>query len=283
MIRNPILTCFDLLSRLWRREQRNLRSAFLRPDKLPQFVQDCPSAMRILDLLGPIAWDQFPERNLERFWGQTTIPHVAFSAACLIKLNENLVSIGDLHRYLIEHPAFIWFLGFPLVPSPKHLCGFDPVASLPTLRHLTQMLRDISNDALQFILEQSVVLLMAEFSALGLSVGDCISLDTKHIIAWVKENNPKAYAASVSINTNSLLEILTANSAASASTIEELLHSHPKHPQIILFPQTQLQWDNIIGDMVQESRLLKFLSGASLFWQRKLKLLTSQMSHTSCP
>ncbi len=23
--------------------------------------------------------------------------------------------------------------------------------------------------------------------------GNCISLDTKHIIAWVKENNPKAY------------------------------------------------------------------------------------------
>ena len=57
------------------------------------------------------------------------------------------------------------------------------------------MLRDISNDSLQFILEQSVILLMAEFSALGLSVGDCISLDTKHIIAWVKENNPKAYVS----------------------------------------------------------------------------------------
>jgi hypothetical protein len=195
MIRNPILTRFELLSRLWQPEQLNLRSAFLRPDKLPQFVQDCPSAMRILDLLGPIPWDQFPERDLQRSWGQTTIPHVAFSAACIIKLNENLVSMGDLHRYLIEHPAFIWLLGFPLVPSVKHPCGFDPVASLPTQRHLTQMLRDISNDSLQFILDQSVTLLLAEFSALGLAVGDCISLDTKHIIAWVKENNPKAYVS----------------------------------------------------------------------------------------
>jgi hypothetical protein len=195
MIRNPILTRFDLLSRLWRHEQRNLRSAFLRPDKLPQFVKDCPSAMRILDLLGPIPWDQFPERNLERFWGKAAIPYVAFSTACLLKLNENLVSIGGLHRYLIEHPAFIWLLGFTLVPSAKYTCGFDPLASLPTPRHLTQMLRDISNDALQFILEQSVVLLMAEFSALGMSVGNCISLDTKHIIAWVKENNPKAYVS----------------------------------------------------------------------------------------
>jgi len=83
--------------------------------------------------------------------------------------------------------------GFPLVLPSKYACGFDPIASLPTQRHLTQMLRDISNLSLQFILDQSIALLLAEFSALGLLVGDCISLDTKHIIAWVKENNPKAY------------------------------------------------------------------------------------------
>lgn len=193
MIRNPILTRFEELSRLLHPTQRDLHAAFLRPDKLPQFVQDCPPAMRILDLLGPLPWDQFPERDLQRFWGQTTIPHVAFSAACIIKLEEHLVSMGAVRRYLIEHPAFIWLLGFPLVSSSKHTCGFDPNASLPTQRHLTQMARDISNLSLQFLLEQSVALLLAEFAALGLLVGDCISLDTKHIIAWVKENNPKAY------------------------------------------------------------------------------------------
>jgi hypothetical protein len=195
MIRNSILTRFEELSRLLHPTQRDLHSAFLRPDKLPQFVQDCPSAMRILDLLGPISWDRFPERDLQRFWGQTTIPHTAFSAACLIKLEENLVSMGVLRRYLVEHPAFIWLLGFPLVPSSKHTYGFDPSASLPTQRHLTQMARDLSNLSLQFLLEQSVALLLAEISALGLSVGDCISLDTKHILAWVKENNPKAYVS----------------------------------------------------------------------------------------
>ena len=195
MIRNPILTRFEELSRWLHPTPRDLQAAFLRPDKLPQFVQDCPSAMRILDLLGPIPWDQFPERDLQRFWGQTTIPHAAFSAACMIKLEENLVSMGDLRRYLVEHPAFIWLLGFPLAPSSKHACGFDPSASLPTQRHLTQMARDISNLSLQFLLNQSVTLLRAEFAAVGLSVGDCISLDTKHIRAWVKENNPKAYVS----------------------------------------------------------------------------------------
>ena len=86
MVRNPILTRFELLSRLWQPEQRNLRSAFLRPDKLPQFVQDCPSAMRNPGFARPASLaDQFPERDLVRFWGQTTIPHTAFSAACLIE------------------------------------------------------------------------------------------------------------------------------------------------------------------------------------------------------
>jgi hypothetical protein len=193
MIRNPILTRFEELSRLLQPAQRDLHAAFLRPDKLPSFVRDCLPAMRIMDLLGPIPWNQFPERDLQRFWGQIAIPHAAFSAACLIKLEENLVSMGDLRRYLAEHPAFIWLLGFPLVSSSKHACGFDPSASLPTQRHLTQMARDLSNLSLQFLLEQSVSLLLAEFAAVGLSVGDCISLDTKHIIAWVKENNPKAY------------------------------------------------------------------------------------------
>ena len=101
--------------------------------------------------------------------------------------------MGALRRYLVEHPAFIWLLGFPLVSSSKYSCGFDPNASLPTQRHLTQMVRDLSNLSLQFLLDQSVALLLAEFAALGLRVGECISLDTKHIIAWVKENNPKAY------------------------------------------------------------------------------------------
>jgi len=195
MIRNSILTRFDWLSRFWLPKRRDLHSAYLHPEKLPRFVRACPSAMRMLDLLGPIPWDQFPERDLDRFWGQATIPHAAFCLACLIKLNEDLVSMGDLHRYLLEHPAFIWLLGLPLVPSSKPAGGFDPIASLPTQRHLTQMLRDISNLSVQFVLDQSISLLLSEFASLGLHVGDCISLDTKHIIAWVKENNPKAYVS----------------------------------------------------------------------------------------
>jgi len=53
--------------------------------------------------------------------------HVVIPA---FKPNEDLVSMGDcLHRYLVEHPAFIWLLGFPLVPSSQHAWGFEPPAA----------------------------------------------------------------------------------------------------------------------------------------------------------
>jgi len=193
MISSSILARFGRISSVFLPKRPDLHSAFLHPRHLPQFVRDCAAAMRILDLLGAIPWQRFPDRDLHRNWGQTTIPYSACSAACLLKLNENLVSMDDLRQYLIEHPAFIWLFGFPLVLSPKFSGGFDPSASLPTQRHLTQMLRDIPNASLQFLLEQSVQLLQKEFHALDIQVGDCISLDTKHILAWVKENNPKAY------------------------------------------------------------------------------------------
>ena len=193
MVNNPILARFPGISHLVQPKRPTLQEAFRNPGKLPDFVSNCPSAMRILDLLGPLTWADFPERNLLRNWGQAAVPYIAFSAACLLKLNEHLVSMGDLRQYLVEHPAFIWLLGFPLVPSLRHSSGFDPQASLPTERHLTKLLRKIPNQTVQFLFQDSVRLLLGYFSSQGIRAGECISLDTKHILAWVKENNPKAY------------------------------------------------------------------------------------------
>ncbi len=149
--------------------------------------------MRCLELLSPLDWAHFPERNVQRNWGRTTIPYVALIAAELVCLNEGLPSMGYLHRYLIEHPGFIWLLGFPLAPAPETALGFNPQASLPTYRHFTRMLRTLPNAALQFLLADSVHLILDELQAQQILVPDCISLDTKHILAWVQENNPKAY------------------------------------------------------------------------------------------
>ena len=101
--------------------------------------------MRCLDLLGPLDWGHFPERNLQRNWGQFTIPYATLAAAELIRLNETLPSMGRLRRFLVEHPGFIGLLGFPISPAPERPLGFNPQASLPTQRHLTHLLRQLPN------------------------------------------------------------------------------------------------------------------------------------------
>jgi len=111
----------------------------------------------------------------------------------LVKLNEGLDSMGDLRRYLIEHPGLIPLLGFRVIRSKAHPCRFDPSASLPTQRHMTRMLREIPNETFQFLLANSAQSICNELQRMQIVAGECISLDTKHILAWVKENNPKAY------------------------------------------------------------------------------------------
>jgi hypothetical protein len=55
------------------------------------------------------------------------------------------------------------------------------------------MLRKLPNECLQFLLDETVRLLRDELSGFIDDFGQSISLDTKHIIAWMRENNPKAY------------------------------------------------------------------------------------------
>lgn len=164
--------------------------------RLPKWVIDSSPAMRLLDLLGPLPWQHFPERDLQRNWGQPTVPYAAFAAAALLQLNEHLVHMSDLRIYLIEHSAFVWLFGFPLVPDRASPYGFDPDASLPTQRHFTRMLRTMPNAIPQFLFAASVAaILQALAAAKCAAVAQAISLDTKHVIAWVKENNPKAYVS----------------------------------------------------------------------------------------
>ena len=163
------------------------------PQAWPRFAWESAVANHYLHLLGPLAWDHFPERNLEVIHGFPAVPFTPFVAACLVKLDRQLPYMSHLRQYLVEHPALTWLLGFPLVPSRCYSWGFDVEASLPSARHFTRMLRRVPNDSLQWLLDKTVHRLQAELSSEMSDFGQAISLDTKHIIAWVKENNPKDY------------------------------------------------------------------------------------------
>lgn len=188
-----ILSQFSFLLGRDNLQRPNLRQLAKRNNKLPAFVRESPPAMRYLGLLSPLDWENFPERRLDETRGKPPVPYAPFVASCLVKLDQRLAYMSDLRDYLREHPALIWLLGFPTKPCFQTPWFFDPDASLPTHRHFTRMLREVPNSALQFLLKNSVSLLREELSNLEAPFGETVSLDTKHIIAWVKENNPKAY------------------------------------------------------------------------------------------
>jgi len=160
---------------------------------LPPFVAESSLARRYLDLLGPLDWAHFPERPVNRAWpGPTPTPRAPFVAAFLVKLEEALRYMTDLREFLVDHPALVWILGFHLTPSAQFSWGFDADASLPTARHFGRVLRTLPNPAAQFLLDGTVRGLQRELPP-EVRFGEAISMDTKHILAWVAENNPKTY------------------------------------------------------------------------------------------
>lgn len=189
MLNNPIVSRFKPVKQVTRGvfafydrvSPSDLHRLFEYPEKLPAAVRRSPLALRCLDLLGPLDWTHFPERDLSHHWEPRPVRYAPFAAACLIKLEHNLVSMGALRRYLLEHPVLV------------SLLGFDRKTGLPTARHFTRLLRTIPNDTLQYLLGDTVRLLKEEMAMRDIRLGECISMDTKHILAFVKENNPKAY------------------------------------------------------------------------------------------
>lgn len=166
------------------------------PDLSPlPFVTACPVAQKYTTLLAPLDWAHFPERSTDRPWpGPRPQPRAPFVAAYLVKLHEQRRSMGDLRAFLLEHPALVWLLGFPLVPDPAAPYGFDVAHSVPSRRQFNRVLRELSPAALAFLLDSTVTAIRAGLPPeVATRFGQVIAGDTKHILAWVKENNPKAY------------------------------------------------------------------------------------------
>ena len=160
---------------------------------LPKLVQDCPKSLEFLALLGDLDWEHFPERRTNRAWpGPTPAPRAPYAPAFLVKLHEGIRTFKKLREFLVAHPALLWVLGFPLAPAAYSPWGFDPALSVPSRKQLGRVLRELDHAALQFLLAASVQCIAASLPP-DFDFGDIISLDTKHIIAWVKENNLKTF------------------------------------------------------------------------------------------
>lgn len=165
--------------------------------ELPAFVRHSRVAMHYVRWFGRLDWENFPERSDpapdgHEWRGPDPDRKAPYVAAFLVKIDRSLPHMRDLRRFLVENPALPWLFGFPLVPSENYPWGFDIEASLPAQREFNRVLRRLPNSSLQFLLSNTIALIQAELPT-DFLFGDQISLDTKHIIAWVRENNPKEF------------------------------------------------------------------------------------------
>lgn len=156
----------------------------------PRFVRRCQVTQSILPRFQLLDWEQLPTTLDGKRSGWRTTPLAAYVGAFLVKLDRGLPTFGHLYRFLREHPALVWALGFPLVPDAGQPVGFNVAASLPTQRHFSRKLSEIPNEVLQNLLDAQVSWLHQK---LGPPFGQIVSIDTKHVLGWVRENNPKEF------------------------------------------------------------------------------------------
>jgi hypothetical protein len=181
----------ERLSVPWRRQLPSYLPRLLYANHLlPAFVRNCPTTMRLREQLCLLDWDRLPSPSYRRWFGREPVPVAAYIGAYLVKLDQGITTMAGLRRFLVAHPALVWALGFPLHSGPGSQHGFDAELSVPSQRHLSYTLSQLPNETLQELLDGQVVQLKRQLPD---AFGQTVSIDTKHIIAWVKENNPKAY------------------------------------------------------------------------------------------
>lgn len=162
---------------------------------LPEWVASDPLVQKYRALLGALPWSQFPERPSDRVWpGPDPDLRAPFVAAFLVKLHEGKASMGQLRRFLTEHPALYYWLGLRRIPDPQAVHGFDVAASVPDRRRFSTVLRTLTPRMLDFLLTATVQQLQQTLPVdQQARFGETIAGDTQALLAWVAENNPKQY------------------------------------------------------------------------------------------
>ncbi len=156
----------------------------------PRYVRRCAVTQRTVAQFRLLDWALLPTSLADRKQGQRVVPLCAYIGAYLLRLEHQLSSFGHLRAFLVDHPGLLWALGFPATGSGGYQSPFDPEQSLPVQAHFTRKMRMLPNEILQLLLDGQVTWLGNFF---GEDFAQTVSIDTKHILAWVKENNPKTY------------------------------------------------------------------------------------------
>lgn len=123
--------------------------------------------------------------------GRPGCPEAVYLKAFLIRIREGFRYTTQLRTFLLKHPLLVMELDFPLVLDSSKPYGFDVQRTLPTRQWLGEKLRHLDRALLTALLAATVSALQTEIPGLG----EVVSFDVKHVYAWVKENNERAYVA----------------------------------------------------------------------------------------
>ncbi len=123
--------------------------------------------------------------------GYPAHPKSAYLKAALVRIHEHHLTTPRWRAYLLDHPLLVLELGFRPHLDLRQPYGFDVATTVPSVRHLNNILRSLDPRLLADLFAQSVQALQAEIPGLG----EVVAYDVKHIYANVKENNFRAYVA----------------------------------------------------------------------------------------
>lgn len=139
-------------------------------------------------LFAQIDWPLVPERDPGRRWpGPRPHPPTAYIKLLLVKLNEGKPYITQLRAFLLAHPLLVLELGFRPVLDPACPFGFDVARTVPGARWLRHQQRALSHATLRALLTGTV----RRADALIPGFATTVAMDVKHVVSWVRENNPK--------------------------------------------------------------------------------------------
>ena len=135
-------------------------------------------------------WSQVSERDESKPWpGSQPHPDKAYVKTLLVKKYEKFDYVTDLRRFLVNHPLLVLEMGFHPEGAKTLPYGFDVEETVPCDRWLRHKQQVMDNDIFQDMFRKTVHDLQNEIPGLG----DTSVIDTKHIYAWVKENNPREF------------------------------------------------------------------------------------------
>lgn len=146
-------------------------------------VQDYRAFFALLD------WSQVERFEAARSSrGRPAHPESAYLKAFLLRIKEGLIYSTQLRAFLLKHPLLIIELGFHLVLDLSQPYGFDAQQTLPTRFWFGEKLRHLDRGLLTGLFAGTIHALQDEIPGLG----KVVSVDVKHLYAWVKENNARA-------------------------------------------------------------------------------------------